>query len=281
MTIVSTRNYCDRRVLDAWADTCVFSTTECADGCASRRRIGVERIRSSTWWGRNRAGSPLCSGRWAVTRGVHMANFYTCLRSRSLRHPDRRAFTFLAGGECEASVLSYEELDRRARAVAAFLQQQGASRERVLLPYHHGSDYVASFWGCLYAGAIAVPAYPPRANQSTDRLAAIARDSQASLALCAEGTLRRIRRRMTGATGNASPRWVDTGSIPHDLADEWVEPRDGAEAVAFLQYTSGSTAGAKGVMVTHANLFHNQRLVAGRVRPGREFGRCWLVAALP
>ncbi len=86
------------------------------------------------------------------------------LRRRARHEPRRAAYTFLTDGE--EVHLTYGELDRRARAIAALLQEMGAGGERVLLLYPPGLDYIAAFFGCLYAGAVAVPAYPPRLNRS-------------------------------------------------------------------------------------------------------------------
>lgn len=80
---------------------------------------------------------------------------------RSLQSPDQYAYTFLVDGEIEAAKLTYAELDRQARAIAVQLIEMGASGKRALLLYPPGLEYVAAFFGCLYAGVIAVPAYPP------------------------------------------------------------------------------------------------------------------------
>ena len=63
--------------------------------------------------------------------------------------------------------LTWGELDRRARAIAAALTEAGAAGERALLLYPPGLDYLAAFFGCLYAGTVAVPVYPPRLDAAT------------------------------------------------------------------------------------------------------------------
>src|SRR4028119_847263 len=95
------------------------------------------------------------------------------LRRRAGEQPDKTAYRFLANGEEEVASLTYAELDRRARALGALLQSQGPAGERALLLYPPGLEFVVSFLGCLYGGAIAVPAYPPRANRVDSRLASI------------------------------------------------------------------------------------------------------------
>ena len=95
------------------------------------------------------------------------------LRGRAARKPRAVAYTFLSDGEAEETNLTYGELDEQARAVAAMLQAAGAAGQRVLLLYPSGLEYVCAFFGCLYAGAVAVPAYPPKLNRSLHRLQAV------------------------------------------------------------------------------------------------------------
>src|SRR5919107_6045400 len=94
------------------------------------------------------------------------------------------SYTFLGDGEAEDSSITYGDLDLEARAVASRLQSAGvAAGERALLLYPPGLPYVAAFFGCLYAGLIAVPAYPPRLNRPISRLRSMVADSQATVAL--------------------------------------------------------------------------------------------------
>ena len=92
------------------------------------------------------------------------------LRLRADRQPEQIAFTYLTAEQSEGASLTYGELDRRARAIAALLQSAVKPGDRVLLLYPPGLDYIAAFFGCLYAGAVAVPAYPPRLNETKHRL---------------------------------------------------------------------------------------------------------------
>ncbi|HYQ71868.1 MAG TPA: AMP-binding protein, partial [Gammaproteobacteria bacterium] len=83
------------------------------------------------------------------------------VRSRADSHGDKRIYTFLKNGETEAGDLSFAEVDRISRAVAATLQETTAAGERVLLMYAPGLDFITGFLGCLYAGVVTVPAYAP------------------------------------------------------------------------------------------------------------------------
>jgi acyl carrier protein len=183
------------------------------------------------------------------------------LRYRAGHQSERRAYTFLADREEAECSVNYEELDRRARDVAARLQTLGVtSGERVLLLYPPGLEYVAAFLGCLYAGVVAVPAYPPRLNRPIDRLQGIAADSKATVALTTTGILSNLERRLAHAPEMKTLRWLSTDG-GEGVAGGGRRPEAGANTLAFLQYTSGSTAAPKGVMVTHGNLLHNLAMI--------------------
>src|SRR3954453_19182722 len=87
------------------------------------------------------------------------------LRARAGEGDLERGYTFL-GDAGEEMFLPYQRLDERARTIPAMLQAEAEAGERVLLLYPPGLEFVAAFFGCLYAGAIAVPAYPPRSSSA-------------------------------------------------------------------------------------------------------------------
>src|SRR5215210_2128467 len=194
--------------------------------------------------------------------GFEPATLVDLLRWRASHEPGRRAYTFLGDGDEEERYVNYGELDRQAQAVAARLATLGvASGERALLFYPPGSKYVAAFLGCLYAGVVAVPVYPPRLNRSISRLRAIVADSKATAALTTTHVLSRLERRSAYAPEMTSLRWLATDD-GKDPAGKWRRPEVGANTLAFLQYTSGSTAAPKGVMLTYGNLLHNLAAIA-------------------
>jgi acyl-CoA synthetase (AMP-forming)/AMP-acid ligase II/acyl carrier protein len=186
------------------------------------------------------------------------------LRHKAARHPDRRLYTFLADGESEEAYLTYGELDRRARAVAALLQQSHARGERALLLYPAGLDFIAAFFGCLYAGIVPVPTYPPhpaRLNRTPEKLLALLHDAQPSLALTNTELLTKSAVLQSQLARVTSLKWLATDNLKDDAQEAWRDPQVDERTLAFLQYTSGSTAAPKGVMVSHGNLLHNQRMI--------------------
>src|ERR1051325_8389042 len=183
------------------------------------------------------------------------------LRRRAQHQPKRLAYTFLADGEILEAYLTYEDLDRQARLIAAQLSSFGIEGERVLLLYPPGLDYISAFFGCLYAGAIAVPVYPPRLNRNLFRLQAIAADAQAKVALTTSTVLTRVKPLLGQAPELETLDWLATDGLNSFTDNDWREPSINSDTIAFLQYTSGSTGIPKGVVLTHRNLLHNSTLL--------------------
>jgi amino acid adenylation domain-containing protein len=180
------------------------------------------------------------------------------LRLRSSTQPTQDAFTFLLDGETEQSTLTYQELDQLARRVAARLQALGLTGERALLLYPAGLDFLIAFFGCLYAGVVAVTAYPPRNQRNTPRIKAIAIDAQAAIALTTTETLSTVQSLITEKSDlESSLQWLTTDNLAQGIEDTWQKPNININTLAFLQYTSGSTGTPKGVMISHGNLLHN------------------------
>ncbi|HYP52685.1 MAG TPA: fatty acyl-AMP ligase, partial [Pyrinomonadaceae bacterium] len=192
------------------------------------------------------------------------------LRLRARRQPEQTAYTFLADGEREELSLTYAQLERRARSVAAYLQHTGARGERVMLLYPPGLDFVAGFFGCLFAGAVAVPAYPPRANQNLLRLQTIVEDTRPVAVLTNSSVLPKVDAFCERVPGLKTLRWLATDEADDRHAELWRAPSLTPDSLAFLQYTSGSTSAPKGVMVTHGNLLANERVIQHAFRQTEE-----------
>jgi acyl transferase domain-containing protein/acyl-CoA synthetase (AMP-forming)/AMP-acid ligase II/acyl carrier protein len=181
------------------------------------------------------------------------------LSDRAKYLSEKQAYIFLQDGETESGSLNYGELDRQARAIAAKIQFWRG--ERALLMYPSGLEFITAFFGCLYAGVIAVPVYPPRRNQNMSRLQAIMLDSQATLALTTTALLSGIENSWSQDSELPLMHLLATDSISSELDLNWQQPIIISDDLAFLQYTSGSTGTPKGVMVSHANLLHNSNYI--------------------
>ena len=200
------------------------------------------------------------------------------LRLRAQTHAERIAYTFLPDGEVAAEQLTYAQLDCRARALAARIRARTRPGDAVILAYPAGLDFVAAFFGCLYAEAIAVPVGPAHARRGNERLCAIIADCEAKL----------IATTSAGVGALASAGGHADLALPEALAtdapfpvDEGVPPpgRVREDGVAFLQYTSGSTQSPRGVCVSHANVLENLSAIhAAEGNSAQSRGLSWLPA---
>lgn len=176
-------------------------------------------------------------------------------------------YTFLKGGEIETGSLAFDQLDERARAIATELQSSVQPGSRALLLYPQGLDFIEAFFGCLYAGVIAVPAYPPKRNQKNLRLKAIVDDTDAAVVLTVSRLADECARAF--ASRRDATRIITTDHIrTQDATDAAALVSIAPDTLAFLQYTSGSTGAPKGVMVTHRNLIANLASLAATYRTG-------------
>ncbi|KOP26733.1 amino acid adenylation protein [Hapalosiphon sp. MRB220] len=179
------------------------------------------------------------------------------LRYRSVEQANIKAFTFLCNGETQQATLTYQELDQHSRAIASQLQTLSLSGERALLLYPPGIDYLPAFFGCLYAGVVAVPAYPPRNKRNTPRILAILKDAQTAVILTTRSILAQLKSLLGDKFDINNIHWLTTDNLTPGIQETWQEPFINTDTLAFLQYTSGSTGTPKGVMLTHSNLLHN------------------------
>ena len=138
------------------------------------------------------------------------------LRLRALEQPEHRIYTYLIDGEIEGAHLTYEALDRQARAIAALLQSYKASGERALLLYPAGLEFISAFFGCLYAGVIAVPLPPPNLAQphrTLPRLRAIIGDAQPAVVLTTSAFLSKTEDLFKLAPELQKIRWLATDTV--------------------------------------------------------------------
>lgn len=226
--------------------------------------------------------------------------FVDILKHHAAHSGETTIFTFLSEGDNGKECITYAELDRKARQIAAYLQSQNMKGKRALLLYPPGLQYIAGFFGCLYAGVIAVPAYPPSPSaleRSLPRLEIISKDAEAALVLTTEKikSLMQVyfgRQVQNTSASKAVKRWNESSAADEINNLTWIatdskelteyedykEIHIAAGETAFLQYTSGSTGSPKGVVVSHSNLIHNSSLIknAFRIRSGEIEVVLWL-----
>ena len=211
-----------------------------------------------------------------MDRGATMKTYVDLARQGAQEYRDEVLYTFLRDGETQENQLTWAQLDVRARAIAAQLQEQGLAGRCVLLIYPAGLDYVVGFFACLYAGVIAVPAYPPMLNRTASQLRNIIADASIEVALTSEEVFARLDAITGSEPALAQLSWLVTADVPDDRADDWRPAPITADSIAFLQYTSGSTSAPKGAMLTHANLTHCGAVLAERGIEPRTRLLSWL-----
>ncbi|NER25632.1 MAG: fatty acyl-AMP ligase [Symploca sp. SIO1C2] len=187
----------------------------------------------------------------------NFTNLVDLLRYREKHQADDIAFTFLLNRETEEVSLTYQALAQKARAIATVLQRMKARGERAVLLYQPGLEFIAAFFGCLYAGVIAVPVHLPKRNHHSHRLLGIVTDAQATLFLTTTSVLSNLDQTLKEELKLASLSCLITDEIDSNQTNDWQPWPIASDTLAFLQYTSGSTGTPKGVMISHGNLLHN------------------------
>ncbi|MCM6778630.1 fatty acyl-AMP ligase [Nocardia sp. CDC159] len=184
------------------------------------------------------------------------------LRTQSEIRPDAVAYSFLTYPDPQdphgvKETISFAEIDRYARAFAVGLLQLARPGERAVLLLPPGLDYVKAFFGCLYAGIVAVPLFPPSTHNANGRLDAVCTDADPACLITTDDEMPRVTAWLDSSPIETTRLILSTGEIDEALADKWEYPQIDAEHIALLQYTSGSTRTPAGVMVPHRGLLAN------------------------
>jgi len=192
---------------------------------------------------------------------TRIQNWVELLEMHAQTRPDALSFAYLQDGLAVSSERNFGQLYLRAKAIAAELQARNLAGERALLLFPNDLNYIEAFLGCLLAGVVAVPVYPPQMSRQVGRMMSILQDSGARVMLASRMVLSMIKAQAPEILAGGEDRWIATDEITDDKANEWNPFSPNADHLAFLQYTSGSTGTPKGVMITHGNLLHNQTVI--------------------
>ena len=184
-------------------------------------------------------------------------NFIDVLHHYADINPDKVAYRFLRNGEIDTENVTFSELNDTVRSLAAHLQDNQLYGERVLLLYNSGLTYLISILACFYAGAIAVPAYPPRNARNLSRLQSIIKDAGAKAVMTTAPVAKKIKELDNTDHAFQNIAWILAENPITNTPEDWYQPDITSNSLAYLQYTSGSTGTPKGVMVSHNNLMHN------------------------
>lgn len=192
----------------------------------------------------------------------HFSSLVELLLTRSTDTPTGLAFLFVTNATTITHQLTYGDIADRASATASRLRSIADAGSRVLLVYDSGPDFVVVFFACLLAHLVPVPINPPRSTSTWERTTAIVRDSGAHIAFTDDTLLEPILLHPACGQDIKSLRWYSVESLLRNAEPSiLISAQPDGDSLAFLQYTSGSTARPRGVKVTHGNLLHNLAVI--------------------
>lgn len=204
-------------------------------------------------------------------------HYISILRFWAEHRPHEPAFLF-TDVESSEQTITYSQLWEEVRALAGYLQDRCRIRsgDRILLLYPPCLEFVIGFFACHAAGAIAVPAYPPRRNRKASRIRSIVVDADTRWALSTKAIVEQL----SGDQKHddlVGLQLLGTDDPACRLADKWRMPKINRDSLGVLQYTSGSTGSPKGVMLTQGNLIANSELILQAFEPDADvIGMSWL-----
>lgn len=184
-----------------------------------------------------------------------MQNIVNVLQNRAQKHPHQEAVLYLEDGEHKAAELTLAELDHHAKIIAAHLQAQQMTGNRVVLLYPTGVEFITSLIGCWYAGVIAVPIPCPKIDEFANHeafLNTITEDADIAAIL----GLSRYHSNIEAILKKKVPV-LATDTLQTQSTENYQLLPIGDDTIAYLQYTSGSTSTPKAAIITHGNLKHS------------------------
>lgn len=184
------------------------------------------------------------------------------LRENAEGAGDKQAFSFIRTDDGPEISLTYRALHERAMAIGGELQSLISPGERALLLYPPGLEFISAFFGCLYAGVVAVPVALPTRNRATSAIGSILAASKPTVILSTAEQRNKSQESHSETSELLQRPWIATDLISNDRQLSWRDLHIEESHAAFLQYTSGSTSSPKGVVLSHRNLLFNASLIS-------------------
>ncbi|MER5424550.1 fatty acyl-AMP ligase [Streptosporangium roseum] len=207
-------------------------------------------------------------------------SFVERVRAQADRCGHERSYTFVEDrrGELTESRLTFAEIDTRARSTGAWLAGRRAADQTALLLYPAGLEFLTAFLGCLYSRVIAVPSPLPQTDpRALERAEGIIKDADVRFVLTDSANQAMLTRWLRDVGLDGAVECVATDTLDLPGPEEWAMPEIGPDTLAYMQYTSGSTSEPRGVMLTHANLLHNEEEIWRAIgSPEEGVGVGWL-----
>jgi acyl-CoA synthetase (AMP-forming)/AMP-acid ligase II len=190
--------------------------------------------------------------------------FVTCLQTHAEQRPAATAYSFWRPAHGTSEERTYAELERSARRIAVALSERARPGDRAALIFTPGLAFVEAFYGCLFAGVVAVPLPMPTRRQvemGSSTLTHAMQDAEIRLLLTRE-RFRESCRDAHPQLASADVTWLVEADLESADPNLWKNPGVSGETLALLQYTSGSTGSPKGVRVHHRNAVANQACIS-------------------
>lgn len=180
---------------------------------------------------------------------------------RTANSPDKTIYYFLEDGINVKEEITYAEMNRKVKGMAAYLQANYKKGDRALLLFPNGLEFIISLFACFYSGIVGVPAYPPRKNRLFRRFESIINDCDPAFIL-ATSRIRDDLQKNFSTEPSLKEKKIEVYEEIENLEPEnWTMPDLDPDDLVFLQYTSGSTGTPNGVMLTHRNLIVNSEFI--------------------